>query len=47
MSFDLKAYDDDEPLMSLTTKARFIPIPKSDENKEDEDNVEFQGFFFL
>lgn len=42
---DLKAYDDDEPLMSPTTGARFIPIPESDENEEDEANVEFQGFF--
>ncbi|CBI18619.3 unnamed protein product, partial [Vitis vinifera] len=37
---DLKAYDDDEPLMSPTTGARFIPIPESDENEEEEANVE-------
>ena len=44
-SSDLKAYDDDEPLMSPTIGARFNPIPESNENDEDEANVEFQGFF--
>lgn len=45
---DLKVYNDDEPLMSPTSVARFNPIPESDEN-EDEDSEsncqEFQGFF--
>ncbi|KAL3526947.1 hypothetical protein ACH5RR_011603 [Cinchona calisaya] len=44
----LKVYDDDEPLMSPTCGARFNPIPESDENDEDNDNIleefEFQGF---
>ncbi|XP_009596778.1 E3 ubiquitin-protein ligase WAVH1-like isoform X1 [Nicotiana tabacum] len=40
----LKVYNDDEPLMSPTSGARFNPIPESD---EENDNVveEFQGFF--
>ena len=42
--FDLKAYDDDEPSMSSTTDAWFIPILEFDENEEDEANVEFQGY---
>ncbi|KAK9064920.1 hypothetical protein SSX86_016303 [Deinandra increscens subsp. villosa] len=29
---DLKVYNDDEPLASLTPKSRFNPIPESDEN---------------
>ncbi|GJY05539.1 probable E3 ubiquitin-protein ligase EDA40 [Tanacetum coccineum] len=37
---DLKVYDDDEPLGSLTPKGGFHPIPESDENCEDE----FPGF---
>lgn len=37
---DLKVYDDDEPLVSLTPKGGFNPIPESDENCEDE----FPGF---
>lgn len=46
---DLSLYDDDEPLMSATTGARFNPIPESDEN-DDENEMEsgleeFQGFF--
>ncbi|KAI3669712.1 hypothetical protein L6452_41066 [Arctium lappa] len=43
---DLKVYDDDEPLASLTPKARFNPIPESDENCDDEEDSigEFQGF---
>lgn len=41
---DLKVYNDDEPLTSPTTGARFNPIPESDENF-DEDSAEFQGFF--
>ncbi|KAK2978848.1 hypothetical protein RJ640_030659 [Escallonia rubra] len=41
---DLKVYNDDEPLMSPTSGARFNPIPESDEN-DDDDNEEFQGFF--
>ncbi|XAR51441.1 hypothetical protein NMG60_11006073 [Bertholletia excelsa] len=45
---DLKVYNDDEPLTSPRSVARFNPIPESNEN-EDEDNVnaneeEFQGF---
>ncbi|KAA8531490.1 hypothetical protein F0562_006157 [Nyssa sinensis] len=49
--FALKVYNDDEPLMSPTSGNRFNPIPESDENDEDEENVnengveEFQGFF--
>lgn len=42
---ELKAYGDDEPLMSPPPGGRFNPIPESDENEEDEANVEFQGFF--
>ncbi|KAL8109901.1 hypothetical protein AgCh_025847 [Apium graveolens] len=34
---DLKVYNDDEPMMSPTSIARFNPIPELDEN-EDEDN---------
>ncbi|XP_055806085.1 E3 ubiquitin-protein ligase WAV3-like isoform X2 [Solanum dulcamara] len=43
----LKVYNDDEPLMSPTSGARFNPIPESDEYDEENDNVveEFQGFF--
>ena len=42
----LKVYNDDEPLMSPTSVARFNPIPESDENEEDneEETTEFQGF---
>ncbi|CAK9155648.1 unnamed protein product [Ilex paraguariensis] len=42
----LKVYNDDEPLMSPTSRTRFNPIPEADEN-EDEENLheEFQGFF--
>ncbi|GMI91039.1 hypothetical protein like AT5G49665 [Hibiscus trionum] len=45
---DLRSYDDDEPLLSPTAGARFIPIPEADENIENEeygDVEEFQGFF--
>ncbi|WCJ35648.1 Zinc finger (C3HC4-type RING finger) family protein [Euphorbia peplus] len=45
---DSRSYDDDEPLLSPTAGARFIPIPEANENanEEDEDDVEeFQGFF--
>ncbi|KAL8094194.1 hypothetical protein AgCh_035897 [Apium graveolens] len=45
---DLKVYNDDEPLRSPISVARFNPKPELDEN-EDEDNEnnyqEFQGFF--
>lgn len=41
---DLKVYDDDEPLASLTPKARFNPIPESDENCDEDGIGEFQGF---
>lgn len=41
---DLKIYDDDEPLASLTPKARFNPIPETDENCDEDSIVEFQGF---
>ncbi|KAK6798263.1 hypothetical protein RDI58_005965 [Solanum bulbocastanum] len=43
----LKVYNDDEPLMSPTSGARFNPIPESDEYDEENDYVveEFQGFF--
>ncbi|KAK1433182.1 hypothetical protein QVD17_10088 [Tagetes erecta] len=41
---DLKVYNDDEPLGSLTPKARFNPIPESDENSEEDSIGEFQGF---
>ncbi|XP_019173047.1 PREDICTED: uncharacterized protein LOC109168481 isoform X1 [Ipomoea nil] len=40
----LKVYNDDEPLMSPTSGARFNPIPESDEENESEVE-EFQGFF--
>lgn len=42
---DLKVYNDDEPLTSLTPKARFIPIPESDETCDEESIDEFQGFY--
>ncbi|XP_065880208.1 E3 ubiquitin-protein ligase WAV3 [Euphorbia lathyris] len=45
---DSRSYDDDEPLLSPTAGARFIPIPEADENaddQEDDDVEEFQGFF--
>ncbi|KAK9285824.1 hypothetical protein L1049_025025 [Liquidambar formosana] len=46
---DLKVYDDDEPLMSPAARARFNPIPESDENDDENGEVngseEFQGFF--
>ncbi|KAJ4964747.1 hypothetical protein NE237_016596 [Protea cynaroides] len=45
---DPRVYDDDEPLSSPTTGARFVPIPEADENSEEvpEDEIEeFQGFF--
>ncbi|KAK7252471.1 hypothetical protein RIF29_36432 [Crotalaria pallida] len=38
----LKVYNDDEPLMSPTSVARFNPIPESED--EDDENTEFQGF---
>ncbi|GAB4848835.1 hypothetical protein Ancab_003629 [Ancistrocladus abbreviatus] len=47
----LRVYNDDEPLMSPTSGARFNPIPELDENDNEEDNEteigaeEFQGFF--
>ncbi|KAK9271208.1 hypothetical protein L1049_026798 [Liquidambar formosana] len=44
----IRAYDDDEPLLSPTTGGRFIPIPEADENGDeeaDEEIEEFQGFF--
>nr|DAD40839.1 TPA_asm: hypothetical protein HUJ06_015162 [Nelumbo nucifera] len=49
-SSDLRVYDDDEPLLSPTAGARFVPIPEADENGEEEDEAEdeieeFQGFF--
>lgn len=42
---DLKVYNDDEPLASLTPKARFNPIPESDENCDEDSVGEFQGFY--
>ncbi|XP_051126877.1 E3 ubiquitin-protein ligase WAV3-like [Andrographis paniculata] len=39
----LKVYNDDEPLSSPTSGARFNPIPESDETEEEYD--EFPGFF--
>lgn len=45
----LRVYDDDEPLMSPTSGARFNPIPETDENELGDDEIgaaaEFQGFF--
>ncbi|XP_059631216.1 E3 ubiquitin-protein ligase WAV3 [Cornus florida] len=45
----IKAYDDDEPLLSPTAGGRFVPIPEADENEEaetvPEEIEEFQGFF--
>ncbi|KAL3525546.1 hypothetical protein ACH5RR_013918 [Cinchona calisaya] len=45
----LKVYNDDEPLLSPICGARFNPIPESDENDEDDENIigkeEFQGFY--
>ncbi|XP_057761968.1 E3 ubiquitin-protein ligase WAVH1-like [Arachis stenosperma] len=41
----LKVYNDDEPLMSPTSVARFNPIPESENEDEQEDESnEFQGF---
>jgi hypothetical protein len=40
----LKVYNDDEPLISPTSGARFNPIPESDEENETGAG-EFQGFF--
>ncbi|KAI3451858.1 hypothetical protein Pfo_008523 [Paulownia fortunei] len=39
----LKVYNDDEPLSSPTSGARFNPIPESDETEEETE--EFPGFF--
>ncbi|CAI9758447.1 unnamed protein product [Fraxinus pennsylvanica] len=39
----LKVYNDDEPLSSPTSGARFNPIPEFDETEEE--NEEFPGFF--
>lgn len=43
---NLKVYNDDEPLMSPTSLSRFNPIPESENEQEEEDNIntEFQGF---
>ncbi|KAK1439057.1 hypothetical protein QVD17_04872 [Tagetes erecta] len=41
---DLKVYNDDEPLASLTPKARFNPIPETDENCDEDSIDEFKGF---
>ncbi|KAI3777218.1 hypothetical protein L1987_47015 [Smallanthus sonchifolius] len=41
---DLRVYNDDEPLASLTPKARFNPIPESDESCDEDSIGEFQGF---
>ncbi|KAK9066963.1 hypothetical protein SSX86_014287 [Deinandra increscens subsp. villosa] len=41
---DLKVYNDDEPLGSLTPKGRFNPIPESDETGDEDSIGEFQGF---
>ncbi|KAH6803635.1 hypothetical protein C2S51_031882 [Perilla frutescens var. frutescens] len=38
-----KVYNDDEPLSSPTSAARFNPIPESDETEEENDD--FPGFF--
>ncbi|CAI9752970.1 unnamed protein product [Fraxinus pennsylvanica] len=38
-----KVYNDDEPLASPTSGARFNPIPETDETEEE--NEEFPGFF--
>ncbi|GMH06487.1 hypothetical protein Nepgr_008327 [Nepenthes gracilis] len=47
-SFDLRVYEDDEPLMSPTAGSYFNPIPESDENDGDNESEgaahEFQGF---
>ncbi|XP_023748010.1 E3 ubiquitin-protein ligase WAV3 [Lactuca sativa] len=42
---NFKVYNDDEPLASLTPKARFIAIPESDETCDEESIDEFQGFY--
>ncbi|KAM0001927.1 putative transcription factor C2H2 family [Helianthus debilis subsp. tardiflorus] len=41
---DLKVYNDDERLTSLTPKSRFNPIPESDESCDEDSIVEFQRF---
>ncbi|XP_057784340.1 probable E3 ubiquitin-protein ligase EDA40 [Salvia miltiorrhiza] len=40
-----KVYNDDEPLSSPTSGARFIPIPESDETEEENDD--FPGFYVV
>ncbi|KAK6938043.1 Zinc finger, RING-type [Dillenia turbinata] len=40
----VRAYDDDEPLLSPTAGARFNSIPETDENEDDDEIEEFQGF---
>ncbi|KAM0032376.1 putative chromatin regulator PHD family [Helianthus debilis subsp. tardiflorus] len=41
---DLKVYNDDEPIGSLTPKGGFNPIPESDESFDEDSIDEFQGF---
>ncbi|KAK6940292.1 von Willebrand factor, type A [Dillenia turbinata] len=40
----VRAYDDDEPLLSPTAGVRFNSIPETNENEEDDETEEFQGF---
>lgn len=41
---DFNAYNDDEPLLTPTAGAKFVPIPEANEDLE-EDEEEFRGFF--
>ncbi|XP_059637895.1 E3 ubiquitin-protein ligase WAV3-like [Cornus florida] len=41
--FQVRTYDDDEPLLSPAAGGRLFPVPEEDENEEHE-NEEFRGF---
>ncbi|CAN4122435.1 unnamed protein product [Withania somnifera] len=46
--YDSKAYNDDEPLLTPTAGAKFVPIPEANEDQEDDEEEEieeFRGFF--
>lgn len=47
--YDSKAYNDDEPLLTPTAGAKFVPIPEEANQDQEDDNEEeveeFRGFF--